>query len=316
MDVAGFLLEEEFRPRERRPSGRAGGRVLLAPAPFDDARVQGAVDFVFGRPVLKSDLELAFSAEVGGHFYRAKIGRPYKGVEGSVDRGEHAITIGGSILRDNLQVGTFRRSFTRKKTGAIVARHDLLKLDDDLPLGIGSAMLRNTLAFEMASHVEAVHLSAAWVGRYVWASLGWTWADAETRDDKLAEFRRFLRLGRNAALIPGGPVGEVCFSTDAQPKACATYSSKEEGVVGIAETLSRAQAFEFASLRFYAPSPPRGEILGECPVQTDEGRRRRVADCHAGKVFLLSATTSEWEGVLRLRAGDPGFEHCKRRLRL
>lgn len=312
MDLADFLFEEERLPVSRsrrlhRLHGHADGRVLLAPAPFEDERVQGAVDFVFGRRVLKSDIELAFSAFVDGHFYRAKIGRPYKGVEGSVDlRGEHALTIGGSILRDNLQVGTFRRSFVRKKTGEIIARHDLLKLDDEMPLGIGSAMLRNTLAFEIRTGVREVYLSAAWVGRYVWASLGWTWADADERSDKLRELRAFLKRTM--------PIGEACFSTDARAKACATYKTRDEGAAGITEALTRTQAFEVASLRFYSET---GEaLLSECPIQRDEGKLRRIAACHAGKVFLLSPTTSDWEGVLRLREGDLGFEHCKRRLQL
>ena len=308
MDVAGFLLDEEQhlsrQRKQKRAVGRAGGSVLLAKAPFEDAAVQRGVDFVFGRPVLKSDIELAFSAVVDGRFYRAKIGRPYKGVEGFVERGEPGISIGGSILLDNRSVGTFRRTFLRKRAG-IVARHDLLTLDDDLPLGIGTVMLRNTLRFELALKVAEVVLHAAWVGRYVWASLGWTWGDAEERDTKMTELRHFLRKAVSDQ--------QACFSTATSKAACVQYSDKTEGAAGITKLLARSQAFEVASLKLHDPIS-KEVLLTDCPRQREEGKNRHVPACPAGKVFLLSPSTTEWEGLLRLKDGDPGFEHCRARL--
>jgi hypothetical protein len=308
MDLAEALSKEESRVGRRpRARGLASGRVLLAPAPFEDERVQGAIDFIFGRRVLKSDIELAFSAFVDGHFYRAKIGYPYKGVEGAIEHGNHVVTIGGSILRDNERVGKFRRTFTReKKTGHVVARHDLLELDDNLPLGIGSKMLRNTLRFEVSQQVKKVYLSAAWVGRYVWASLGWSWADADERSEKIKELRAFLRK----VLM----TGETCFSTARLPKACASYATLEEGAAGISKALAIAPAFEFAALRLYTAAG--NEILHDCTDSTRKEPSRRIVDCHAGKTFLLSPRTAEWEGVLLLQPGNAGFEHCKKKLQL
>lgn len=185
-------------------------------------------------------------------------------------------------------------------------RHDLLSLDDDLPLGIGTAMLRNTLKFELASKVTEVALHAAWVGRYVWASLGWTWADGEERATKIEELRHFL--------VKALPDKETCFSTDASQKtACVRYGSPAEGAQGLSKVLSKAQAFEVASLKLHEPATGK-VLLTDCPRQRDEGKNRHVPACPAGKVFLLSPATTEWEGVLRLKEGDPGFEHCRQRL--
>ncbi len=309
MDLASLLLAEETLPQNRRrgllgrSAGHSKGSILLAPEPFEPA-TQKAVDFLFGRHVLKSDIELAFSAVLDGVFYRAKLGSPYKkgGVEGTTMRGFPAISFGGTIQANYQSVGTFRRTYVREKQG-LMAYMDLVKLDDEVPLGVGSAMMRNTMRFDLASKVTRVELLAAWVGRYVWASLGWTWADAEIQVEKRQELTRFLQRAIDDK--------EQRFSVGATGAELARYKSASEGAAGLAKLATDA-AYDTAALRLYdAGGAP---VLTTCPAQEDHGKRRSIPACSTGKAFLLDPRTNEWSGVLRLDQRDRGFSICREKL--
>ena len=294
----------------RRHTGLSAGKVakpLLRPEPFKDPEVTALVKDLFGRNVLLSDFELAFSAVLGGQFYRAKVHATKDGIQGGRDSHGSYLRLWGKILRNDQQVGRFKRSFARiGERGYVVAQHDLIELDDDLPAGIGTAMTRNTLVWERMLGVREVRLHAEWVGRYIWAKFGWNWADHEEFETKTRELKAFLR----PRLLPGI---STCFSSAEAPKTCATYDDAQEGAHGIAKAVA-PRAWNVAMLKLYGAED---QVQTEtCDAQESDAKHAVARACPTGKAFLLAARTTGWNGKLILRDGDPGWERCKRVLML
>lgn len=307
----GLRAGHTMGSRSGRRAGRsAGSKPLIPPEPFKDPNTTALVRDLFGHEVLLSDFELAFSALLGGDFYRAKVHATKDGIQGGRDREGLYLRLWGKILRNDHQVGRFKRTFARPRNhsgqlGPIVAQHDLIELDDDLPSGIGTAMARNTLIWERGLGVREVRLHAEWVGRYIWAKFGWNWADMQEFQTKTQELKMFLR----PRLFPG----TTCFSAAETKKTCAMFDGAQEGAHGIAKIVA-PRAWNVATLKIYdAEDRVQTET---CDAQESDAKGVVLHACPTGKAFLLSSRTTGWDGRLILRDGDPGWERCKRVLAL
>lgn len=305
--VDSLLLDDENPPpfsSRARAHGRAAGTVL-ATEKFAPG-VAEAVAHVFGRPVLKSEVEQAFSADVEGRFYRAKMAAGKAGVSGERLPDGLAVTFTGSVLVDYKHAGVFRRTYIRTNAGKLVAHHDLLKFDTLTVPRVGTVSVRNTLLWSKAIGVSSIMLNAEWVGRYVWATCGWSWADSQEMESKLGDFREWLAATKDRI----GAYSQ-CFSSLGTGEVCADYPSKRQGATEIARAIV-PRSWDLAS--FATMDPSSGAVaLYKCPPQEEGDESRSVGPCPAGKVFLLSSPS--WVGVLRLRDGDPGWERAKKRLK-
>lgn len=100
------------------------------------------------------------------------------------------LSIKGRVMHGKDDVGDIERTFKRRD-GELVVKHDFLVLKPSLQgKGIGDALSRSALLGYREMDVRRVLVSAHWVGRYTWATFGYSWSasDAPRWQKALAKF--------------------------------------------------------------------------------------------------------------------------------
>jgi hypothetical protein len=97
----------------------------------------------------------------------------------NVDRFNHFIEVESKLkTSDEKPVGELRTVF-RRDGDELVAMQTLIKLGKEYQAsGIGFALIKNAITELKAIGVSRIEMDAAWIGRYAWAKLGFTYPDA------------------------------------------------------------------------------------------------------------------------------------------
>lgn len=217
--VAAPLASPPSPPPRRRRSGPVGpfevrtvrGRPLIGPKPdfhaegadvVTDWRSEGAyintsgvdLERVFGKgkvPKLKHLGEAWGDPESGALF-----------VLQSVSSYGNAVSFSGVLKRagtgEVLNTHTISRSFRRDGRRLYVGHDYMVLKDDDQLTGppipkLGSRLVRNSVRLYSHLGAESVEVHPAWMGQFVWPSMGFTWEKPSQASAVQARFEAFLR---------------------------------------------------------------------------------------------------------------------------
>jgi len=180
------------------------------------------------------------------------------------------------------QVGWIEHSFGKDKKGEKFVKHDHIQLHESLQgKGYAKAQLKNSVEMYQKHNIDKIKLEAGLdAGRYVWAHMGFSSGPKGTAFYK-DELKKYIK---NWA-------GE-------QPNAYLQGRAKERG-------LSHEQAA--AALAHIETHVNSMHDISEF----------KAGGKHIGKHFLLDAQhLPTWQGTMKLKDGEPGYEHFKKKLGL
>jgi hypothetical protein len=157
------------------------------------------------------------------------------------------------VLRDEYQDGGKKSKGGKSKTGFAKVLN-------------GNAMLR----YEKWG-LKVADLEAAWIGRYAWASLGFSFKYPK---EILRNFRSYIaRVGKDWP------------------------AAKRAKAIAMAEA-SVGRSWDFAKM----------DLDGE--LFLDEYNKNPTERLPLGKAFLLSPESDMWDGVMALDPANPGYRHA------
>lgn len=165
----------------------------LAPAPWDREHVASTWARVFaGRVPTVEALEAIYSSPE--HGVQATM-RELKATE----QGRALISF--DLMRGKRKVGEGIRYFSRDEGGVMSVDHSWLVFEKSLQgKGIGRVIARQSMAAYAEMGAAKIELTAAMIGRYTWARLGYEWS-AKHAEEKRRELTAFLtkKLGEKKA---------------------------------------------------------------------------------------------------------------------
>jgi hypothetical protein len=279
-------------------------KTITAHSRDDRARLFSAV---FGHAVTGADLEVAFSGvSRGGTKAVARLMRVY--TSGASDPDYLDVSADFEVRIGSHSGVIIRRFYREKKTGKVIAYHEKFDLDESTPKelgqGVGESITRHAILWYLKNGVSEIRTYAAWVGRYVWATFGFNWADGEVQHDKARELAGYLEDHEDQIDPTKGATIRGQFKVP---------GSLTSAIRTVSQGVSK-DAWTLASLHLPA-------------ARASSGDSEMV---HVGKTFLIGIKdprdprhylrgeegASDWEGILVLKPGHPSFERARVRLKL
>lgn len=196
--------------------------------------------------------------------------------------GAPGVKVKGDIVMGGKRVGSFERGIMKMPNGDLVAKHELLALNQKglTGHGFGHEFNKQSEEFYKAQGVKRIMLQAnITVGAYAWAKQGYDWADRETRDDAVQHFVVWAK-SKHGVSIP--------------PKAI--------------QKLNDGHSWDLAGY----------DSGKQVPVESwdDNGRKSVDGNYPLGKAFLLSgALKNGWHGIKDLTPDSPSQKIYKKYLR-
>lgn len=302
--IEAFFVEPEDLPP--LPTCRLRPRSGLVAGGFDvheRARPVGQREFeqelsrvLGGDEVSLEELADVYSVKVDGGFQRARPTR--------LLTAKNAAAVVFDVDTGARDTGIISVRFFRHKHRAhvYVDLYDISsETDSQVAKGLGAAAMRKAIPWYRASHIDSVLLFAAWVGRYVWASFGFTWDDREA-DKKAEELAAYLDKHKQA-LMPAGWFESTTKRVDFR----GDVAHWQDLIEVAADGEFTQESWRAASLHLLDRAGNEAHVGKGFLMGTHLGGRRFAED---------DPGASAWNGELDLDPKSTSYQRAARRLKL
>lgn len=349
--IEGFLLDDpsDLPPLDHCPTlsrtvakaGRAGPRPGRAGPKTDDESLfqsdslrsekQAMMAYrkisgdLFDRVIPLEEFEALYSAKVATGSQRATVSQ--------VRVFSNGFAIEMLLRMHDGKFGEISRIFTKTVRGVHRVEHSLYMLDgtsagpnDRSNRGLGAVVTKKSLLWYLDNGLHEVTTTAAWVGRYVWASFGFDWSDDDERSNRLEWLPRYIIKRPYPFTGDKDHAWVGRYDTD-KPKGGEFDSGFEERQLKH-EVRSLKHSWNLSSLwlKYTEPKGPPAAALSENNVASSTLAENGYM--HVGKNYLMGVGEGyvkvdgeremgeqPWEGVIRLEDGEPSFERARQRLK-